>query len=265
MQERSWLPLDVERLHKLLPGLSLRVNNITTTYALITCHSVIPGSVHLKQWKFSETFLGRELAQKTLDEFVSSVVSCCGPDSFVTPGPTAVIEHAGKDCKLGLNFTMFFLNEKFKQHLVYCAHYGSQIRPPAVAFSQCEADINFIDQYLSRAQNGISDEARICLFMVINTTSNGVSLSAVESTIELQEQCPSTLQLYQEMDKFERVKSVRCKSSNSSCHSPIGMGLPLVYVSGTENHSIQLIGVSTGNGRALILSSLFQLLKGIIA
>ena len=98
---------------------------------------------------------------------------------------------------------------------------------------------------------------RICgPFEVINSTSKfGVSLSAVDIKMK----CPPTLQLYQEMAKFDRVKSVQC----TSCHSPISKGLPLVYKSGTDNDSVNVIGVTTRNGRALILSSLFQLLKGI--
>ena len=125
------LPSDKEQLHKhvQLPGLSLRVDNITTTYALITSHSALPGSACLKQWKFSGKFLGKEAAEKTLDEFVSGVLSCCGPKNFVIGSDTIVYEHYHKDCSLGLNFTMLFLNEDFQQH--YCAHFGTEVKPPA--------------------------------------------------------------------------------------------------------------------------------------
>ena len=257
------LPSDKEQLHKQLPGLSMRVDNIITTYVLITSHSVLPGSTCLEEWKFSEKFLGRQAAEKTLDVFVSGVLSCCGPKSFVIGSDTTVNEHHHKDCSLGLNFTMLFFNEDFQQH--YCAHFGTEVNPPAMTLSQCEADIEWIDQCLSTAKNNVPENAlapraRVVSFIVINASCIEV---AIESASKRKEQSLPDLQLYKEITKFDRVKSVQCKSSESSCHPLFVEGMALVCRSDANNDSLKLIGVLTGHGKALILSALLQLLKGI--
>ena len=225
-----------------------------------------PGSTFLKEWNFSEKFLGRQAAEKTLNEFVVGVVSCCGPNSIVIEGGTIVRAHRNtEDCDLGLNFTMLFLNEHFQQH--YCTHFGTQIKPPVKTFSQCEADINWIDQYLSQANNYTPEEVltarpHIVQFNVINTSCNEVPLNAVEAVKEQKERQLPDLQLCQEIVRFSKVKSVRCEVSESSPHPSVGAGMPLVCRNSGED-SLRLIGVLTGHGKALILSSLLQLLKGM--
>ena len=47
------LPLEDKQLHQLLPGLSLRVKDIQTEFALVTTHSLISKSSDLNLWKFS--------------------------------------------------------------------------------------------------------------------------------------------------------------------------------------------------------------------
>ena len=72
----SGLPLDgtdSRHLHRKLPGVSLKVTNVPTKYALVTAHSLIPNSSYLNLWKFSDEFLGTFLAKKTLDKYVSGV------------------------------------------------------------------------------------------------------------------------------------------------------------------------------------------------
>ena len=262
------LPISREQLHRQLSGLSLRVNDITTTYALITCHSVLPGSASLNQWKFSEKFLGRQATEKTLDEYVSGMISCCGPDSFVIPSDTVATEHYGNDCSLGLNFTVLFLNEDFKQH--YCAHYGTDVKPPTVALSQCEDDIHLIYQHLPQAQDsniapGVEVVSLQPSFIVITASCNEIPLNAIEVISERgREQCLPDLQLCQEITRFDRMKSVRCVVGESaSSHPPIGKGMPLVYRNDNDNNSLKLIGMVTEHGKALILSCLLQLLKGM--
>ena len=282
MVKLSGLPLDSKQLDQQLPGLSLMKSVPTTEYALVTTHSLIPKSSHLSLWKFSEEF---PVARKALDKYVSATVSCCGEESgFVIPGPTTAREHGGKMCNLGLNFTVLFLNEKFKQH--YCTHYGSQPNPPCVDISQCKADIDLVCKYLHLPQAqecelvqdaGISTEP--CLssnssgsFEVIAGVSanDKVSMSAVELSVtddsKRSQQNPSELSLHQSNLKlaqdivtFQKVKSVQCKGSSHLC-----VGMPLVYMSTDGQESSKLIGVLTGDGQALILSSLFHLLQGII-
>ena len=264
--ELSKFPLaDVQQRNQQLPGLS-KVHNITTPYALITCHSVVPGSTDLSRWKFSETFLGDSVAKMTLEEFVGGVVSCCGKNSFLTPGPTAVCEHGGDECNLGLNFTVLFLNENFKQQ--YCTRYTSCVKPPSVAISQCEDDVALICQHLPQVPSDINTSAAVSpaislsgSFEVVVTSSSGkVSQSAVEFQQKEQPPTQSKTQLAQEIVKFERVKVVQCKGCESSSH--LEMGAPLVYVSADNHDPVRLIGMLTGGGRALILSSAFQLLQG---
>ena len=276
--ELSGLPLDVQQRNKQFPGLA-KVKNITTTYALVTCHSLIPGSAYLKQWKFSEASLGSTVAKRTLNKFVSGVVSCCGKDSFLTPGATAGVEHGGGICNLGLNFTILFLNERFKQE--YCAHYGFQPKPLSLSVSQCKADIDLICQCLPQIHcqleqvpfGGSTGTVQVGAspissgsFEVIATSVDGkISLSAVELNEETHVQrepsshSQSKTSLAQEITTFERVKVVQCKGSESTSHLKLDMGMPLVYVSADT----RLIGVLTGGGRALTLSMLFQLLQGM--
>ena len=94
---------------------------------------------------------------------------------------------------------------------------------------------------------------------MINALCNTVVLN---QQVSKKEQSLPDLQLYQEITKFDRVKSVRCKSCESS-HSLFGEGIALVYKKGTNNDSLKLVGMLTGHGKALILSALLQLLKGI--
>ena len=277
---------DSRHLHRKLPGLSLKVTNVPTEYALVTTHSLIPNSSDLNLWKFSDEFLGTFLAKKTLDKYVSGVVSCCGKESgFIVSGPTTALEHRGKKCNLGLNFTILFLNEKFKQH--YCAHYANPPNPPHLDISQCKADIDLICRYLHipRAEEceatGISTEAALNsstdsngFEMIAGVASNGkVSLSALElSVIDDPKLSPqkapnessvlrSNMGLARDIITFQRVKTVQCKGSNY-----LGVGMPLVYIStdGQESSESKLIGMLTGDGHALILSSLFHLLQGIL-
>ena len=219
------LPSDKERLHKQLPGVSLRVANITTTYVLITSHSVLPGSTCLEQWRFSETFLGRQAAEKTLNEFVSGMISCCGPKSFVIPSGTVADEHHHKDCSLGLNFTMLFLNEDFQQH--YCTHFGEKVKPPTMTFSECGPEINWIDRHISPADNNIPQvqQAQVVPFMVVSASS--CSEVAIKSASDKREQFHPDIPLYREIIVFDRVRSVQCKSNESSPRPPFGEGMPL--------------------------------------
>jgi hypothetical protein len=261
------LPCDTEQLHKQLPGLSLRVDSITTSYALITSHSALPGSAAcLREWRFSEKFLGPQVAEMALDEFVTGVVSCCGQNSFTIPSDTVANEHHREDCTLGLNFTMLFLNKDFQQH--YRSHFGMEAKPSSITFSQCEADINWIDQCISSAKNNTPEDAQIprpvCRVVQPLSVINASSCSGVtiESARDQGEQFHPDLQLCQKINRFDRVKSVRYKSSESSAHPPFGEGMPLVCQSGTDVDSQKVIGVLTGHGKALILSALLQLLKG---
>ena len=61
------LPIsDKEQLHEQLPGLTLRVDNVTTTYVLITSHSVLPGSGKWKTRK-AGTGTGTEIRKRSSD------------------------------------------------------------------------------------------------------------------------------------------------------------------------------------------------------
>ena len=283
----SGLPLDRKQLDQRLPGLSLVLKSIPPTeYALVTTHSLIPKSSNLSLWKFSEEFLG---AKKTLDKYVSGMVSCCGQESgFIIPGPTTAREHGGKMCNLGLNFTVLFLNEKFKQH--YCAQYGNQPNPPCVNISQCKAGTDLVCKYLHLPQahkcelvqtadistEPISSSYSSGSFEVIAgvSASGKVSMSAVElsvikdskgspqnsSDIRKSSAIRSSMKLAQDIATFQKVKTVQCKGS-----SHLSVGMPLVYYTSTDGQeSSKLIGVLNGEGQVLILSSLFCLFQGIL-
>lgn len=190
------------------------------------------------------------------------MVSCCGPKSFVIPSETVANEHHHKDCSLGLNFTMLFLNEEFQRH--YHAHLGVKAKPPAMTFSQCEADINWVDQCISPARNNAPEDTQMPrgALVVINTLS--CSKVTIEPARDQREQFHPDLQLCQEITRFNRVKSVRYKSNESSAHPQFDEGMPLMYQCGSDIGSHRVIGVLSGHGKVLILSALLQLLKGII-
>ena len=272
------LPLDFQQLHQLLPGLTLRVKDMQTEYLLVTTHSLIPKSSDLRLWKFPDEFIS---AKKTLDKYVSGALSCCGEESgFIIPGSTTALEHRGKKCNLGLNFTVLFLNEKFKQH--YCAQYGSQPNPPCVNIKECKADIDTVCKHLHLPQasaqaTDASTEAASSIessgsFEVITAVSpNGkVSMSAVGlNTIDDAELAQrnesatlrSNLELTRDIITFQRVKTVQCRGPMAS---HLSAGMPLVYMSTDNHHTSKLIGIQTGDGQALILSALFYLLQGIV-
>ena len=274
------LPLDGKQLHQQLPGLTQRVKDVQTEYFLLTTHSLIPNSSDLNLWKFSDDFLG---CKKTLDKYVSGIISCCGEESgFVIPGPTTAREHRDKKCKLGLNFTILFLSERFvKQH--YLAHYTNHPNPPCVNIKECTADIDLLGKYLhlthtleseatgSSTDAALSAESGGTFEAIAGVSSSGrVSLSAVEVSIiddagSPQKKAPSessalgsSMELAQDIVTFQKVKTVQCKGS-----SHLSAGMPLVYMRTDGQESSKLIGVLTGDGRALILSSLFHLLQGI--
>lgn len=273
------LPLEDKQLHQLLPGLSLRVKDIQTEFALVTTHSLISKSSDLNLWKFSDESLGR----KTLDKYVVGVVSCCGEESgFVLPGSTTALEHRGKKCNLGLNFTLLLLNEKFKQH--YCAQYGNQPNPPSVNIKECKADIDVVCKHLRLPATSqchrvpatdLPTDAAVFTessgsFEVITAVSpNGkVSMSAVGLNVtddaELTQRnesstLRSTLELARSITTFQKIKTVQCKGS-----SHLSAGMPLVYVSTDDHNSSKLIGILTGDGHALMFSTLFYLLQGIM-
>jgi hypothetical protein len=146
-----------------------------------------------------------------------------------------------------------------------------EIKPPSITFSQCEADINWVDQRISSAKNNTPEDAQIpqpvCRvaqpLLVINTSSQCSGVT-IESARNQREQFHPDLHLCQKINIFDRVKSVRCKSGESSAHLPFDEGMPLVYQSGTDGDSQKVIGVLTGHGKALILSALLQMLKGIM-
>ena len=100
--------------------------------------------------------------------------------------------------------------------------------------------------------------------VVTGASSNGnVSLSAIEVSIiddvesahNTQESSTlrSSMELARDIVAFQKLKTVQC---NGSSHLSIGM--PLVYVSTNGQESSKLIGMFTGEGRALIFSSLLQ-------
>ena len=273
------LPLEDKQLHQFLPGLSLRVKDIQTEYVLVTTHSLIPKSSDLSLWKFSDEFLG---ARKTLDKYVSGVVSCCGEESgFVIPGSTTALEHRGKKCNLGLNFTMLYLNEKFKQH--YCAQYGNQPNPPSVNIKECKADIDIVCKHLhlphasqwalvhdadTPTEAALSIESSGSFEVITAVSPNGkVSMSAVGLNViddaELTQRnesatLRSSLELARGITTFQRVKTVQCLGS-----SHLSAGMPLVHMTTDDHNSSKLIGVLTGDGQALMFSALFYLLQGI--
>ena len=276
------LPLDRQRLHQLLPGLTLRVKDIQTEYVLVTTHSLIPKSSDLSLWKFPDEFIN---TKKTLDKYVSGIVSCCGEESgFIIPGSTTALEHRGKKCNLGLNFTVLYLNEKFKNH--YCAQYGNQPNPPCVNIKECKADIEAVCKHLHLPQasqcvlsqaTDTSTEAALSVessgsFEVISAVSpNGkismsaIGLNAIDDGELAQRNESSTirsnLELARDIITFQRVKTVRCRGPMTS---HLSAGMPLVYMSTDDHHSSKLIGVLTGDGQALILGTLFYLLQGIV-
>ena len=271
------LPLDGEQLHQRLPGLTQRVKDVQTEYVLLTTHSLIPGSSDLNLWKFSDDFLG---CKKTLDKYVVGVISCCGEESgFIIPGPTTAREHRDKKCNLGLNFTILFLSERFvKQH--YLVHYPTQPNPPCVNINECKANMELLSKYLHPTHThenevtgistgtAMSAESDGTFEVIAGVSSNGnVSLSAVEVSIIDDSASPQTnkssalgssMELARDIVTFQRVKTVQCKGS-----SHLSAGMPLVYVSTDGQESSKLVGVLSGDGRALILSSLFHLLQGI--
>ena len=114
------LSTDPEKTSSLqFPGLSRKVAELPTKYVLCTSHSKIPGHDHLREWRFSSEYLKEEKVDEkdtlSLANYVSGVWSCCGNDSFVEPGDTVAFEHHKKSCKLGLNVTLLFLNERFER------------------------------------------------------------------------------------------------------------------------------------------------------
>ena len=261
------------------PGL-YKVETITTNFAMVTCHSLIPDSYHLNKWKFSESFLGRQVAKKTLSEFVTGMISCCGEKSFLTPGPTTAKPHGGENCNLGLNCTVLFLNEKFKQH--YTSHYGS---PPSLDVSPCNTSrtISLIHRYLdlsrdgdqlippvANADNELEPDVSTSsgLFEVVTMSSNGrkVTSSAVDlcggrddqQIQESESASQSETQLAGEITKFQRVKVVKYKRTELSTECE-DIGMPLLYV--TPNDRAQLVGVLLGEGKVTISSAFFQLLQ----
>jgi hypothetical protein len=270
--------MDGKQLHQQLPGLTLRMKNIQTEYVLLTTHSLIPSSADLSLWKFSDDFPG---CKKTLDKYVVGVLSCCGEESgFIILGPSTAREHRDKNCKLGLNFTILFLSERFvKQN--YLTQFANQPNPPCVNINECKADIELLSKclHLTHIQEseatGVTTDADLSTetgrtFEVIAGVSlNGkVSLSAVEVSIiddvgspQRQESSAlkSSMGLAREIVTFQKVKTVQCKGS-----SHLSAGMPLVYVSTDGQESSKLIGMLTEDGRALILSSLLHLLQGIM-
>lgn len=283
---------DKEQCKRQFPGLS-KVESITTNYALITCHSLIPDSSHLGLWKFSEAFLGPNAAKKPLNKFVSGIISCCGKDSFLTQGTTAVVKHEDDRCNLGLNITVLFLNERFKT--AYCTSFpGAQAKPPSLDISQCKATTSLIYRFLSQARQmpsvqpnpddsvqnqEVTSAAAISQsgsFEVVTMSSNGKpSLSAVELCIAADSDSAlkkssvgesisqSETQLAQDVNKFELVKVVRCKGNDSSNRFQDMLGIPVLYVSNDKPNSAKLAGVLIKGGKALILSAFFQLLQGM--
>ena len=272
------LPMDGNQLYRQFPGLTLRVKDIQTEYILLTTHSLITNSSDLTLWKFSpDDFPG---CKKTLDKYVVGVISCCGEESgFIIPGPSTAREHRDKICKLGLNFTILFLSEKFvKQN--YLALFANQPNPPCVNINECKGDIEKLGRYLQPTSTQVSEAASISpdanvsaessgtFEVVTGASSNGnVSLSAVEVSIiddvesvhNTQESSTlrSSMELARDIVAFQKLKTVQC---NGSSHLSVGM--PLVYVSTDGQESSELIGMLTGEGRALIFSSLFYLLQG---
>ena len=120
------------------------------------------------------------------------------------------------------------------------------------------------------AKLNVSAELSGTFEVVTGVSSNGnVSLSLVEISIiddvELahnsQESSAlrSSMKLARDIVTFKKVKTVQCKGL-----SQLSAGMPLVYVSTDGQESPKLIGMLTGERRALILSPLFHLLKGTI-
>ena len=171
------------------------------------------------------------------------------------------------------------MSEKFvKQN--YLALFSNQPNPPCVKINECKADIEKLGRYLQPTSTQVSEAASISsdasvsakssgTFEVITgASSNGnISLSAVkvsiiddvESARNTQESSTlrSSMELARDIIAFQKLKTVQC---NGSSHLSIGM--PLVYVSTNGQESSELIGMLTGEGRALIFSSLFYLLQG---
>lgn len=273
------LPMDGNQLYRQFPGLTLRVKDIQTEYILLTTHSLIPSSSDLSNWKFSDDFPG---CKKTLDKYVVGVISCCGEESgFIIPGPTTAREHRDKICKLGLNFTILFFSEKFvKQN--YLTQFANQPNPPCVNINECKADIEKLGRYLQPTSTQVSEAASISSDANVSAESSGsfevvtgassnanISLSAVEVSIiddvesvhNTQESSTlrSSMELARDIVAFQKLKTVQC---NGSSHLSVGM--PLVYVSTDGQESSELIGMLTGEGQALIFSSLFYLLQGTV-
>ena len=269
-------PMDGNQLYRQFPGLTLRVKDIQTEYILLTTHSLIPSSSDLSHWKFSDDFPG---CKNTLDKYVVGVISCCGEESgFILSGPSTALKHRDKFCKLGLNFTILFLSERFKQS--YLAQFANQPNPPCLNINECKADIEQLGRYLQPTSTQVSEAASTSsdanesaelsgtFEVVTGASSNGnVSLSPVEVSIiddvelahnsQKSSALRSSMKLVRDIVMFQKVKTVQCKGL-----SQLSAGMPLVYVSTDGQESPKLIGMLTGERQVLILSSLFHLLKG---
>lgn len=279
----SGLPLNCDQLHIQLPGLTQRVRGVPETeYALVTTHSLIPKYSDVKFWKIEFLSHGEYVTKETLDKYVSNsgVVSCCGKESsFIIPGPTTAFEHRNKACRqLNLNFTVLFLNKKFKQE--YCTLNANQPNTPCVNINQYNTDVDLLFKHLhppsaqEHEVNGTTIEvgsstnsATGGTFEVITGTSSvKVSLSVIPPKKPYNEPSVlnSNMELARDICMFQRVKTVQyCSTSVDSVE--VCAGMPLVYTSTDGELPQKLIGVITNSegGQALILSSLFYLLQGI--
>ena len=244
-----------------LPGLK-KAGEIKSKYALLTCHSIIPGSEESFKtisWSMRSKATGSAKSPK-LNGFVSGAISCCGEKSLFGPGEYSLREHRNRECDLGLDFTLLFLDSKFES---YVKSNPPKCSPPIVTIPQSESHLLKLNEAIVScgSDSKISSPLPIKERPKVSGTFF-ISLPTIDTDATNQLSClpisvnpskdPSmsnsqtkVLKLDQDISKYEALKCIKCTHiRDASMHRMYTCpGMPIAYQSASSGATAELTGI----------------------
>lgn len=266
-----------EDLSRELLGL-LKAGELETTWAILTCHSIIPGEcVNVDS---TVQFKGLSRPFK-LHEITTGSVSCCGKQSVIGPGEHVLrTPHINQSCTIGLNFTLFFLAKKVVEKLVKDKS-KPKLTPVAVSCDP-QVHLSLLKDILNtrnhqQAQAAARDQcAKLALYCSVNCKKNIDVQKYAIAAVNPREELAAVTEVSSLQDKlseyasFSKLKytlkdNAQQADATDSQHIPLSGGAILHT---KEDGSLQMVGFRMKKEKDdLIWCSLYailQLLKGTV-
>ena len=242
--------LTPDELLDLLPGVK-KAGAIETTWAILTCHSIIPGGNHLAEGVLY--FNGNE---HKLDEIISGSVSCCGEDCFIGPGEQVLRKpHGDKNaCGIRLDFTILFLKKEVLEQVV-----GQLQQPVTIPCDRKPCDwsgqLTDILNLFNNQNQAAHVHGQLALYCAHETES--IQEHVITELCGMQKPPHNAISLANEIDTYIGLTKLNYQAATKDCHLSGG-----AIIHTKRDNSTELVGFHVGNGVGNTIYGIIRLLQG---